>query len=89
MTSEVLVNEPIELLYRVMPDGQIHPTSFVWRHETRYVNHIGRTWEERVQGTTLRCFLIQAVDGTTFEVRFDPGQDSWTLHRAWLRDQVV
>ncbi|MEX1019521.1 MAG: hypothetical protein WDZ49_07675 [Litorilinea sp.] len=89
MTAEVLVNEPVDLLYRVMPSGAIRPTSFIWRHQTRYVDTIGRTWEERVQGATLRCFMIQTVEGNTFEIRFDPAQDQWFIQRAWLRDLVV
>lgn len=89
MNAEVLVDEAVELLYRVMPNGDLRPTSFVWRHKTRYVSDIGRTWEERVQGATLRCFMIQTVDGNTFEVHFDAGKDQWTIHRAWLRDLVA
>lgn len=89
MASEVFVDEEVNLLYRVMPDGQIRPTSFVWRNRTRYVADLGRMWEERVQGGTLRCYMIQVADGDTFEVRFDPVADRWTVHRAWLRDVVV
>jgi hypothetical protein len=89
MTSEVLVNERVEMLYRVIAGGDIRPTSFVWRNKTRYVSDIGRTWEERVQGSTLRCFMIQTVDGNTFEIRFDAGADQWTIARAWLRDLLV
>jgi hypothetical protein len=89
MPAEVLVNEQIDMLYRVMPGGQIRPTSFVWRDRTRYVSDIGRTWEERVQGVNVRCYMIQTVNGNTYEVRFDPSQDIWTIHRAWLRDMMV
>ncbi|MEZ4559460.1 MAG: hypothetical protein R2854_24000 [Caldilineaceae bacterium] len=39
-----------------MPSGEIRPTSFLWRNKTRYVGDIGRTWEERVDGRTLRCY---------------------------------
>jgi len=53
------------------------------------VDVIGRQWEERVGGKNLRCYLIQAVDTNTFEVRHDPSTDEWTLHRAWLRDLAV
>ncbi len=52
MTQEVLVNEPIEMLYRVMPNGDAWPTSFIWRDRTRYVAEIGRHWEERIDGRT-------------------------------------
>ena len=83
--TEVLVNEPVQMLTRVMPNGDVLPTSFIWRDRTRYVDQIGRQWEERVEGKTLRCYLIQSVDHSTYEVRWDLAGDQWTLHRAWLR----
>jgi hypothetical protein len=89
MASEVIVNEPVNMLYRVQPGGQIQPTSFVWRNQTRYVSDVGRTWEERIQGITQRCFMVQTVDGNTFEVRYAANDDAWTIHRAWLRDLAV
>ncbi len=89
MMKEVLVDEPVEALIRVMPDGDVRPTSFVWRDRTRYVGDIGRSWEERVGGKLVRCYLIQAVDKNTFELRWDAGENAWTLHRAWLRDLVA
>ena len=89
MQREVLVDEQVDTLVRVMPTGEIRPTSFMWRNKTRYVGDIGRMWEERVQGRTLRCYMIQAVDNNTFELRWDPASDIWTIHRAWLRDVMV
>jgi hypothetical protein len=89
MMREVLVNEPVNALWRVLASGEIRPTSFVWRDRTRYVSTVGRHWEERVSGRTLRCYLIQAADGSTFELRWDPGADQWSVYRAWLRDFVA
>lgn len=86
---EVLVNESVSTLWRVLASGEIRPTSFVWRDRTRYVSDVGRHWEERVSGRTMRCYLIQATDGSTFELRWDPAADSWSLYRAWLRDEVA
>ena len=85
MNTEVLVEETVDTLIRVMPSGTVRPTSFVWRDSTRYVDTIGRQWEERVEGRTLHCYMVQAVDGNTFELRWNPDGNLWTLHRAWLR----
>lgn len=85
MNQELLVNEDVAALVRVMPSGAIYPTSFIWRDRTRYVENIGRQWEERIEGRTLRCYMVQAVDGNTFELRWNPDGNQWTLHRAWLR----
>lgn len=86
MNHEVIVNEEVDVLIRVLQSSKIQPTSFLWRDRTRYVSTIGRQWEERVDGKAVRCYLIQAVDNNTFELRWDPAADSWTLYRAWLSD---
>ena len=89
MNREVIVDETVDTLVRLMPDGQVFPTSFLWRGRTRYVGEIGRTWEERVEGRTLRCCLIDDVAGNTFELRCDLATDQWTIHRAWLQEAVA
>lgn len=89
MMREVLVNEQVDTLWRALPNGDIRPTSFIWRDKTRYVSHVGRHWEERVAGKTLRCYLVQAVDNQTFELRWEPASDVWQIHRAWLAAAVV
>lgn len=84
MTKEVFVNEEINVLVRVMPSGSIQPTSFLWRNKNRYVSTVGRNWEERVQGKSIRCYLVQTVDNSSYEIRWDPAADHWTVYRAWL-----
>ena len=69
MNRELLINEPVETLIRVLPNGDVRPTSFVWRDRTRYVNDVGRHWEEIVNGKRLHCYLIQAVDNTTYQLQ--------------------
>ena len=63
MASEALVDEEVDVLVRVLRDGSVQPTSFLWRDRTRYVGDHGRQWEERVEGRSLRCYLVQTVDG--------------------------
>lgn len=89
MASEVLVNEEADVLVRVLRNGAVRPTSFLWRNRTRYVDNVGRTWEERVEGRTVRVYLVQSVDNTTYELRYDPTADRWTVHRAWFSDLVA
>ncbi len=89
MNREVVVDEAVDALVRVMPTGELRPTSFLWRDKTRYVADVGRQWEERVEGRTLRCYLVMTVDKNTFELRWEPAADRWTIHRAWLRDVAV
>lgn len=89
MPSQVLIDEPIDVLVRLMPSGEVRPTSFLWRERTRYVNDVGRQWEERVGGRAVRCFLVMTVDNNTYELRWDPAGDQWTVHRGWLQDAAV
>jgi hypothetical protein len=89
MAAEVLVNEKADVLIRVLRDGKILPTSFLWRDRTRYVSDVGRTWEERVEGRSLRCYLVKTVDANIYELRWEPAGDEWSVHRAWLRDLAV
>ncbi len=88
MKQMVAVDEPIRMRARTLPSGKIVPTSFIWRDQTRYVADVGRQWQERVDGKSLRCFLVQAVDQSTYEVRWDPAEDVWSLHRAWILNLV-
>ena len=89
MAREVLVKEPINVLARVMANGTMRPTSFLWRDRTRYVNNIGRQWEERQAGKSIRHYLIQTVDENTYELCLDPATNAWSIQRAWLKDAVV
>lgn len=89
MNQEVFVNESVDALIRVLPSGDVLPTSFVWRDRTRYVADVGRHWEERVNGRLVHCYLIHSVDANTFELHWDAGENQWTLYRAWLRAAIV
>lgn len=84
MAVEVIVDEPIRVLVRTLRSGKIVPTSFIWRDRSHYVGDVGRQWEERIDGKSIRCFLIKSVNNETYEVHWDPAGDQWTIHRAWL-----
>ncbi len=88
MHVEVVVEEPVQVLTRLLPSGQLVPTSFVWRERTRYVMDVGRQWEERVEGRPVRCYLVRTVDLDTYELCWDPAADTWTIRRAWLSNLV-
>lgn len=89
MNREVYVNEEVDVLVRVLSNGSFQPTSFLWRDKNRYVGAVGRQWEERVEGQSVRCYLVQAVDDSTYELRWNPAGDRWTVHRAWLAAPLV
>ncbi len=89
MNRELLVNEEVSTLIRVTSSGDVRPTSFIWRDRTRYIDTIGRHWEEMVNGKRLHCYLLQAVDSSSYELQWDPAANIWLLHRAWLPMEVA
>ena len=89
MASEVLVNEEVDVLVRVLSDASVRPTSFLWRNRTRYVSELGRQWTERVDGQTMQVYLVRTVDDGTYELRYDATLNRWTLCRAWLADLIA
>ena len=78
------VGEPILVQARFLPEGGVQPTAFIWRNRTRYVAALGREWEEEVEGTLWRCYMVQTPNAETFELRLDPAGMRWMLARAWL-----
>jgi hypothetical protein len=62
----------------------VQPAAFIWRNRTRYVASLGRQWEEEVEGTLWRCYMVQTPNGETFELRLDPAGMRWVLARTWL-----
>ena len=88
MSYQVAVNDPIRVNVRLLPSGKIVPKSFDWQGRTHYVVAQGRQWDERTEDKRLRCFLVQTPDQNSYELRWDPAEDEWNLHCAWLANLV-
>ena len=69
MSVPEFINEPILVQARFLPDGRVLPTAFIWRERTRYIADHGRQWEETVDDTSWRCYLVRTPTGETFELR--------------------
>lgn len=80
-----LINEPVLVQARFLPDGRVQPTAFIWRNRTRYVADWGRQWDETADAITWRCYLVRTPTQETFELRYAPAEGRWILARAWLR----
>ncbi len=80
-----LINEPVLVQARFLPDGRVQPTAFIWRNRTRYVADWGRQWDETADAITWRCYLVRTPTQETFELRYAPAEGCWILARAWLR----
>jgi Domain of unknown function (DUF6504) len=85
MSLPEFVGEPILVQARFLPEGGVQPVAFIWRNRTRYVAALGREWKEEAEGTHWRCYLVQAPNEETFELRLDSAAMRWILARAWLK----
>ena len=88
MSEQVVVDEAVRVMIRTLSSGKIVPKSFMWRGQTHYVSAQGRQWADQMEGKRVRCFLVQTVDLNSYELRWEPVEDVWSLHRAWLMNAV-
>ena len=88
MSELVAIGEPVPVAIRTLSSGKIVPKSFVWQGQRRFVSARGRQWTERLDGKRFRCFLIQTLNRNAYELRWDPVEDLWILHRAWVMNAV-
>lgn len=82
------VDEVVRVSVRVLPSGKVVPKTFDWQGGTYYVMACGRQWEEESGGRRFRCFLVQTGDLNSYELRWDPVEDEWRLHQAWINGFV-
>ena len=88
MSELVAIDEPVRVAVRGLSSGKIAPKSFVWQGKTYFVSARGRQWSEWTDGKQVRCFLVQTPDMNSYELRWDPVEDRWSLHRAWFINSV-
>ncbi|MDE0141015.1 MAG: hypothetical protein OXI80_03435 [Caldilineaceae bacterium] len=84
MGQQVAIDEPVRVRVRSLPTGKIAPGSFEWQGRTYSIVALGRQWDEMVEGRLVRSFLVQTSGQNSFELRWDPVEDEWVLHRGWL-----
>ncbi len=89
MTTPEILNQPVLVEAHFLPDGRLRPIAFKWREHLQRVVDYGREWDETLDGTTWRCYLVQTAQHETFELRLDEAGARWVLARAWLREQGV
>ncbi len=88
MREHRVIDEPVRVAIRTLSSGKIVPKSFVWQGQTQYVAAQGRQWAEQMDGKRVRCFLVQTMGLNSYELRWEPVEDVWILHRAWLMNAV-
>ena len=56
MSLPEFIDEPILVQARLLPDGAMQPTAFVWRGRTYLIADCGRQWQEDAGGITWNCY---------------------------------
>jgi len=79
MTDMEFLDEPVMVTSSTDAQGQIIPQSVTWRKRTYTIVTVGRQWEQ--EGN--RHILIEASDGTRFEVMLDRSNLGWRIRKVW------
>lgn len=83
MASVELIDEPVPVEARLLPDGHWRPLAFQWRGRRHPITDIGRQWQDDAEGVSWRCYMVRTAGGSAFELRHDETTGRWQLARAW------
>jgi hypothetical protein len=90
MANVEFINETILVEIRLRPAGDVVPLAFTWRGRRYQVTGMGRQWQEDgAAGHAWQCYLVQAGDADTFELRSEPATGQWLLARAWRSRHIA
>lgn len=67
-------------------DGRVEPLRFRWKGRVIRVRKVTGRWSRREGQTVLRYFAVEAREGSTYELCYDPRGSRWLLSRAWTSE---
>ncbi len=79
MTNMEILNEPVDVIASMDAEGYFRPQSLTWRRKKFSIVSVGRQWDEE-QG---RGVLVEAADGTRFELLLRREDLSWRIKKIW------
>ena len=79
------LDEPVLVTTKSAPDARLAPQLVVWRGRHFPIVTVGRQWEEE----TGRHVLVEANDGTRFELQLGRDNVSWRIKRVWWGQIMV
>ena len=85
MTTSEFFNDIISVTAAIDSSGEITPKSFNWQGEAYIIISSGRQWESD-EG---RHILVEAANGSRFEIQLSRQDLLWYLKRAWRGDFVA
>jgi len=83
MSLPEFIDEPILVQTRLLSDGEVRPTAFIWRGHTHLIADWGRRWQEDAGGITWSCYLVRTPNLETFELRLNRAAGQWVVARFW------
>ena len=79
MSNVEFVDEPVEVVATIDKQGQLRPQSVVWRDRRYPIITTGRQWDAENN----RLVLVEAADGTRFELQFVRETLTWRMKKIW------
>jgi hypothetical protein len=79
MTNEEFLDEPASVVAAMDSDGNLSLQRVIWRGHKDRITAVGRQWDEAGG----RHVLVEAADGTRFEVLLRREDFAWRVKRVW------
>lgn len=79
MSDMEYLDEPVNVIATIGEDNQFIPQSFIWRGRKYLIITHGRQWVEENH----RHLLVEASDGTRFELELNLDASTWRIKRVW------
>jgi hypothetical protein len=79
MANEEFFNDPVTVTASIDDTGHIIPNSLTWQERHYTLIAVGRQWE----ADDGRYVLVEAGDGTRFELQLSRQDLLWRLRRVW------
>ncbi len=85
MSNPEFVDDAIGVSCAINETGQINLHNLTWQGQQHTIVVVGRQWDE-ADG---RHVLVEAGDGTRFEVQLRREDFSWRVRKVWRRQLAV
>jgi hypothetical protein len=79
MTNEEFLDEPVRVVAAMDGEGKVDPQRVTWQARKYRITAVGRQWDE----TGGRHVLVEAADGTRFELQLRREDLAWRVKRVW------
>ena len=87
MSVPEFIDEPILVQARLLPDGEVQPTAFIWREGTYLIADWGRQWQEDAGSAIWNCYLVRTSNLETYELRLNRAAGQWVVARVWRNER--